>query len=80
MTQDDTTQTEIKAIHASMKSLYEMAVAKLSLSQYEKVMGGGMSFESKARRVMKVSRNKTVQLYCLQILELAQELSQIKAS
>lgn len=77
---NDTRETDIASIHASMRSLYEMAVAKLSLSQYKAVMGGDMSFVSKATKIMKVSSCKTVHLYCRQILELGHKLAQIKAA
>lgn len=77
---EDTRQSEIASIHASMKSLYSMTIDHLTLSQYEKVMGGDMSFASKARKIMEVSRNKTVHLYCKEILELDKKLNQLKVA
>jgi hypothetical protein len=54
-----------------LRRLYDALVDELSLAQYRHLMGGEMSYESKARRALKVSRSKQVHYLCNAILFLA---------
>ncbi len=50
-------------------SLWNAICDELTLSQYEKTMGGDMSYKAKAKRAMEVSRSKTVHSLCLDLIQ-----------
>lgn len=54
----------------SVKSLYEQLVNELSLKQYSKLMGGDMTYKSKAKRAKTVSKSKIVHALANTIIEL----------
>jgi len=50
-------------------SLWNAIVEELTLSQYEKTMGGDMLYKAKALKAMKVSRSKKVQELCNDLIQ-----------
>jgi hypothetical protein len=50
-------------------SLWNAITEELTLSQYEKTMGGDMSYKAKAIKAMEVSRSKTVQALCIDLIQ-----------
>lgn len=50
-------------------SLWNAITEELTLSQYEKTMGGDMSYKAKALKAMEVSRSKTVHALCNDLIQ-----------
>lgn len=57
----------------NLETLWTQVTDELTLSQYEKTMGGDMSYKSKAERAMKVSRSETVHALCLEMIQIYDE-------
>jgi hypothetical protein len=57
----------------NLATLWAQVTDELTLSQYEKTMGGDMSYKSKAERALKVSRSETVQALCLEMIQIYDE-------
>jgi hypothetical protein len=49
-------------------SIWNTICEELTLSQYKKLMGGDMTYKSKALRAMEVSRSNTVHELCLDLI------------
>jgi hypothetical protein len=56
-----------------IRNLYSDLVKLLTLSQFRKLMGGDMSYKSKAQRAMLVSKSKKVHYLAKQIINLCEE-------
>lgn len=52
----------------TQRRIYDDIVNLLSLAQYRHLMGGDMSYESKAKRALKVSKSKKVQALVNELL------------
>jgi hypothetical protein len=50
------------------RALWNEIVENLNLSQYEKTMGGDMSFKAFALKAMRVSRSEKVRALCLDLV------------
>lgn len=67
------------SIHNHLKSIWQDITDELSLYQYRTLMGGDMSFRSKAERALKVSKSKTVQKLCYELISVYDSHYSMKA-
>lgn len=58
-----------------IKDLYSRLTALLTLKQYAKLMGGDMSYKSKAERAKRVSKSRRVHDLADYIIQLQNEIS-----
>jgi hypothetical protein len=52
-----------------IKELWAAIVERLTLAQYEKIMGGDRSYKASALRVMKVSKSKKIHSLCTDLIQ-----------
>jgi hypothetical protein len=53
-----------------LSALWGQVCDELTLSQYEKTMGGDMSYKAKAEKALKVSRSETVRSLCIEMIQI----------
>lgn len=58
------------ALSNEITDLFNKINSQLTLKQYSQIMGGDMSYQSKALRIKKVTTNKKIHNMCDQLIQL----------
>jgi hypothetical protein len=49
--------------------LYKVIIDLLTLKQFKQTMGGDMSYDAKARKIMSLTKSRKIQALCAELLE-----------